>query len=145
MPAHSSTKNNTYAATIWQQGTTAIGAVGTFLLPEFAKSPAHWRATYLPKDVRGADDLGGNALVATKGASDADLAAEFLTFMASTDSISAFCAASFELPTLQGLVGKDLGWDLPKGVMPVFVDQATTITPSDVAQLSWLANPLSRR
>lgn len=47
-----------------------------------------------------------------------------------------FCAASLELPTLQNLVGRDLGWKVRKGLMPVFVDQATTITASDVAQLT---------
>jgi multiple sugar transport system substrate-binding protein len=135
VPANSSTKSNTYADTTWLAGTTAMVSAGNFLLPEFTDAKFDWGVTYLPKDQRGADDLGGNALVATKGG-NTELATEFLKYMVSDDAMSTFCGEALELPTLQSLVGKDLGWDAPKGVMPFFVDQATTITAADVAQLS---------
>jgi len=110
-------------------------SAGNFLLPEFTGAKFDWGVTYLPKDQRGADDLGGNALVATKGG-NTELATEFLKYMVSDDAMSTFCGEALELPTLTSLVGKDLKWDAPKGVMPVFVDQATTITAGDVAQLT---------
>ena len=135
VPANSSTKSNTYADTTWLAGTTAMVSAGNFLLPEFTGAKFDWGVTYLPKDKRGADDLGGNALVATKG-DNAELATEFLKYMVSDEAMSAFCGEALELPTLTSLVGKDLGWDAPDGVMPVFVDQVTTITADDVAQLS---------
>ncbi|GAA2749505.1 ABC transporter substrate-binding protein [Amnibacterium kyonggiense] len=135
VPQNSSTKSNTYADTTWLAGTTAMVSAGNFLLPEFTGAKFDWGVTYLPKDVRGADDLGGNALVATKGG-DEELATEFLKYMVTDDAMSTFCGEALELPTLTSLVGKDLGWDAPKGVMPVFVDQATTITAADVAQLT---------
>jgi multiple sugar transport system substrate-binding protein len=50
--------------------------------------------------------------------------------------MSTFCGTALELPTLQSLVGKDLGWKVQEGAMPVFVNQATTITADDVKQLS---------
>jgi multiple sugar transport system substrate-binding protein len=135
VPQNSSTKSNTYADTTWLAGTTAMVSAGNFLLPEFTSAKFDWGVTYLPKDQRGADDLGGNALVATKDG-NTELATEFLKYMVSDDAMSVFCGKALELPTLQSLVGKDLAWDAPKGVMPVFVDQATTITAADVAQLT---------
>ncbi|MGT2425193.1 ABC transporter substrate-binding protein [Amnibacterium kyonggiense] len=135
VPQNSSTKSNTYADTTWVAGTTAMVSAGNFLLPEFSGAKFDWGVTYLPKDVRGADDLGGNALVATK-AGDTELATKFLQYMVTDEAMSTFCGEALELPTLTSLVGKDLGWDAPKGVMPVFVDQATTITAGDVAQLT---------
>lgn len=136
VPANSSVKSNSYADTTWLAGTTALVSAGNFLLPEFAPAKFDWGVTYLPKDVRAADDLGGNALVATKTSKHPDLAAQFLSFMVTESAMTEFCAASLELPTLQNLVGRDLGWKVRKGLMPVFVDQATTITASDVAQLT---------
>jgi multiple sugar transport system substrate-binding protein len=136
VPTNSSVKSNAYADTTWLAGTTAMVSAGNFLLPEFADAKFDWGVTYLPKDRRAADDLGGNALVATAASEKKDLATEFLRFMVSDDAMRTFCAEALELPTLQGLVGEDLGWDAPDGVMPVFVDQATTITAADVAQLS---------
>lgn len=136
VPQNNSTKSNTYADTTWLAGTTAMVSAGTFLLPEFTGAKFDWGVTYLPKDVRGADDLGGNALVASAATKNKDLAAEFLRFMVSEKAMSTMCVTAFEQPTLKSLVGKDLGWDIKKGVMPVYLDQATTITPGDVAQIS---------
>lgn len=135
-PKNLSTKSPTYADTVWLAGTTAMVSAGNFLVPEFVPAKFEWGVTYLPKDVRGADDLGGNALVGTSTTKNKDLTAKFLKFMVSESAMSTFCGESLELPTLQGLVGRDLGWKAPKGVMPVFVDQATTITADDVSQLS---------
>ena len=136
VPTNSSVKSNAYSDTTWLAGTTAMVSAGNFLLPSFADAKFDWGVTYLPKDERGADDLGGNALVATKDGDNTELATEFLKFMVSDDAMSTFCGEALELPTLQGLVGKDLGWDVPDGIMPVFVDQATTITAADVSQLA---------
>ncbi|MFD1720072.1 ABC transporter substrate-binding protein [Amnibacterium endophyticum] len=136
VPANSSVKSNAYADTTWLAGTTAMVSAGNFLLPEFTDAKFDWGVTYLPKDQRAADDLGGNALVATADSKNTELATKFLKFMVSDDAMRTFCGGALELPTLQSLVGQDLGWDAPDGVMPVFVDQATTITPADVAQLT---------
>jgi multiple sugar transport system substrate-binding protein len=136
VPANSSTKSNAYADTTWLAGTTAMVSAGNFLLPEFVSAKFEWGVTYLPKDVRGADDLGGNALVGTASTKNKDLTAEFLKWMVSADAMSTFCGTALELPTLQSLVGKDLGWKVQEGAMPVFVNQATTITADDVKQLS---------
>lgn len=136
VPRNDSTKSNTYADTTWLAGTTAMVSAGTFLLPGFKAAKFDWGVTYLPRKERGATDLGGNALVAAASTSNKDLAAKFLKFMVSEKAMSAMCVTAFEQPTLRALIGRDLGWDIKKGVMPVFLDQATTITPGDVAQVT---------
>ena len=50
-----------------------------------------WTSVPMPRDERGATDLGGNALVATKDTQNPELAAEFLKFMVSADAMTAFC------------------------------------------------------
>lgn len=136
VPQNNSTKSNTYADTTWLAGSSAMVSAGTFLLPGFKAAKFDWGVTYLPRDVRAATDLGGNALVAPAGTKNKDLAATFLKFMVSEQAMSELCVTAFEQPTLKSLVGKDLGWDIQKGVMPVYLDQATTITPGDVAQVT---------
>ena len=137
VPPTSSVKSSTYADSLFSEGTAAMGFLGSFLVPDMANlAKFDWTAIPMPKDARGATDLGGNALVATKGTKNPKLAAEFLKFMVQADSMSTFCAATNELPTRTDLGGDKVKYDIRPDVMPVFVDQATTIQPSDVKQLT---------
>ncbi len=137
VPANSSVKSSTYASDSFYSETAAMLFAGNFLLPDVdSLAEFEWGATYMPRDARGASDLGGNALVATASTEKADLAAEFLAFMVSEDQMRNFCAATTELPTLQSLVGTDIEFATRPDVMPIFVEQATTIQESDVAQLA---------
>ena len=84
---------------------------GNFLLPAFADTIGdrfEYAATYLPQDDRRASELGGNALVATKAATNPDLAAEFLVFLSAPDPMGDFCAAAVLLPTRASLLGQGL-------------------------------------
>lgn len=137
VPANSSVKSSTYASDSFYSETAAMLFAGNFLLPDVeGLADFEWGATYMPRNVRGASDLGGNALVATASTEKADLAAQFLAFMVSEEQMRDFCAATTELPTLQSLVGADIDFATRPDVMPIFVEQATTIQESDVAQLS---------
>ncbi|WP_431796319.1 ABC transporter substrate-binding protein [Microbacterium enclense] len=137
VPPASSTKATTYADSFFSEGSVAMAFIGSFLVPDMdSLNQFNWTSVPMPKDKRGATDLGGNALVATKDTANPELAAEFLKFMASKDAMSAFCAATNELPTRTDLSGADIPFAVRPDVMPVFVDQATTIEPSDVKQLT---------
>ncbi|MBG6182939.1 ABC-type glycerol-3-phosphate transport system substrate-binding protein [Arthrobacter sp. CAN_A214] len=131
-------KSSTYADSAFAAGTTALASVGDFVLPSLDETITdfEWGATYLPRDERGACDLGGNALVATKNARNPELAAEFLKFIVQPDQMSDFCARAMELPTLQFLVGTDLDYQTRPDIAGIFVDQATTLQPEDVQQLT---------
>jgi multiple sugar transport system substrate-binding protein len=137
VPPTSSTKGTVYAGNLFTEGTAAMAFAGSFLVPDQeALNEFEWTAIPMPKDVRGATDLGGNALVATKETNNPELAAEFLKFMVSADSMSLFCANTNELPTRTDLQGDAIEFKIRPDVMPVFVEQATTIQPSDVKQLT---------
>jgi len=137
VPPTSSVKSSGYADTVFAEQTAAMAFVGSFLVPDMDYfNEFEWTATFMPRDKRGATDLGGNALVATKDTANPDLAAKFLKFMVSEDSMETFCAQTMELPTLLSLADKDIAYTTRPDLMPIFVQQATTIEPSDVKQLT---------
>ena len=137
VPPTSSTKSSVYADTTFQEGTAAMVFAGSFLVPDMETlAKFNWTAIPMPRDERGATDLGGNALVATKDTKNPELAAKFLAFMVQADTMSAFCAATNELPTRTDLAGDAITFIVRPDVMPVFVEQASTIEPSDVTQLT---------
>ena len=137
VPPTSSTKATVYADNLFTEGTAAMAFAGSFLIPDQESlNKFEWTAIPMPRDERGATDLGGNALVSTKDAKNPKLAAKFLKFMVSADAMSAFCAATNELPTRLDLAGDAVTFDVRPDVMPVFVDQAATIEAGDVKQLT---------
>ncbi|GLI26482.1 hypothetical protein ARHIZOSPH14_07240 [Agromyces rhizosphaerae] len=137
VPPTSSTKATTYADSLFAEETTAMAFIGSFLVPDMDYfNEFEWTSVPMPRDVRGATELGGNALVATKDTANPDLAAAFLKYMVSADAMNAFCAATNELPTRTDLSGDAIEFAVRPDVMPVFVEQATTIEPQDVQQVT---------
>lgn len=137
VPPTSSVKSATYADALFTEQTTAMAFVGSFLVPDVDNlADFEWTATPMPVDERGATDLGGNALVATAETDNPDLATEFLSFMTEADNMAAFCAATNELPTRTDIDPASIDFAVRSDVMPVFVEQAATITPRDVQQLT---------
>ena len=137
VPPTSSPKATTYADSLFAEQTTAMAFIGSFLVPDMDYfNEFDWTSVPMPRDVRGATDLGGNALVATAGTDNPDLAAEFLKFMASPEAMTAFCAGTNELPTRVDIEPGSIEFAVRPDVMPVFVEQATVIEPDDVRQLT---------
>ncbi|HYO39281.1 MAG TPA: extracellular solute-binding protein [Nocardioidaceae bacterium] len=139
VPKNTSVKGATYPDAAFISGQVAMAFAGNFLLPGIAdgiKNKFDWQVTYQPRDVRASSDLGGNALVATKDSKSADLAAEFLTFMVAPENMRLFCEKSLELPTRQSLVSEKLDFAVRPDLMPVYVDQSTSLTADDVAQVT---------
>lgn len=139
VPASTSTKGAGFPDTIFASGDLAMIFAGNFLLPSLEDTIAgrfEYAATYQPVDVRGASELGGNALVVSRDAVNPELAAEFLSFMAGRDQMAAFCAEAVLLPTRQSLVEEGLDFAVRPDLMPVYLGQATTFTEEDIAQVT---------
>jgi multiple sugar transport system substrate-binding protein len=137
VPPTSSVKSSGYADSVFAEQTAAMAFVGSFLVPDMEYfNEFEWTATFMPVEERGATDLGGNALVATAGTENPELAAEFLKFMVQEDSMETFCAQTMELPTLVSLGDKEIAYTTRPDLMPIFVQQAATIEPQDVKQLT---------
>jgi multiple sugar transport system substrate-binding protein len=139
VPKNTSVKGATYPDAAFISGEVAMAFAGNFLLPgiqDGIKKKFDYKVTYQPRDKRASSDLGGNALVATKDSKNHDLAAEFLSFMVSPKNMRLFCEKSLELPTRQSLVDEKLDFAVRSDLMPVYVDQTTTLTADDVAQVT---------
>jgi multiple sugar transport system substrate-binding protein len=137
VPPTSSVKGATYADAFFTEESVAMAFAGSFVVPDIDNlADFEWTALPMPVQDRGATDLGGNALVATSASDQPELAAQFLKFMVDADNMTTFCAATNELPTRVDIDPASIDFAVRPDVMPVFVEQAATIEPSDVAQLT---------
>ncbi|GAA5108422.1 hypothetical protein GCM10023339_07390 [Alloalcanivorax gelatiniphagus] len=139
VPESTSTKAATYPDALFTSGKLGMLYAGNFLLPAFAETIAdrfEYAVTYLPRDVRRASELGGNALVASRTASNPDLAADFLAFMGEAEQMLDFCAASVLLPTRTSLLDRRIDFAVAADLMPVYTDQVGTIEDRDVADVT---------
>ena len=139
VPQTTSTKAATFPDALFTSGKLAMLFAGNFLLPSFEDTIAdrfEYAVTYLPRDARRASELGGNALVATRDATNPELTAEFLAFMAAPAQMKDFCEAAVLLPTRSSLLGGRLDFAVAADLMPTYADQVTTIESRDVADVT---------
>jgi len=136
---NTSVKSTTYPDAAFIAGTVAMAFAGDFLLPgieDGVKGKFEYGAMPMPKDVAAASDLGGNAIVAAKNGGNTEAAARFLEFLVSEEQQRTFCEATGELPTLKSLTSADLDFQVRPELMKTFTEQATTITPEQVKQVT---------
>ena len=108
---------------------------GDFNLPALTAATTDFAfgATFLPRDAAAATDLGGNAVVVPASSLRTRDAARFAAFLVERENMRAFCELTTVLPTRTDLDAADLAYAVRPDLMPVFVQQATTIPPSLVA------------
>ncbi|HEY6582012.1 MAG TPA: sugar ABC transporter substrate-binding protein [Rubrobacter sp.] len=130
-PDNTSLKGS-YVDLIFPAQTIAMISAGSFLVPTLEADITRFEygTTYLPQDVGMSTDLGGNAVVATQQTEKPELAAKFLEFLVNQKNMKRFCEATNLLPTRNDLVEQKLDYEIRPDIMPVFVDQSTTITPA---------------
>jgi multiple sugar transport system substrate-binding protein len=139
VPANNTVKTTVYSDNFFLNETVPMTFIGDFLVPEIADKTngyqgGEWGTTFMPQDVAAASDLGGNAIVAWKGAKNPDLAAAFMKFLVSEDSMKLFCELATELPTLTSLANEKLDYPTRPDSLAVFARQATTITDTVVKE-----------
>lgn len=136
---NTSVKSATYPDAAFAGGTVAMAFAGDFLVPfidDSVKKKFEYGSMPMPKDVTAASDLGGNAIVAAKDGKNSEAAAKFLEFLVSEEQQQTYCEATGELPTLKSLTTADLKFQTRPDLMKTFVEQATTITPEQVKQVT---------
>lgn len=137
---NASVNSSTFPADAFIAGSVAMAFAGEFLLPlvdaGVKKKKFAYGAMPQPRDEVAATDLGGNALVAAKDGQHPEEAAKFLEFCVREQQMRSFCETTGELPTLKSLASADLGYAVRPDLMPIFAQQATTLTPEQVRQVT---------
>lgn len=136
---NTSVKSTTYPDAAFISGTVAMAFCGDFLIPgveDGVKGKFEYGSMPMPKDVNAASDLGGNAIVAAKDGKNTEAASRFLEFLVGEEQQRTFCESTGELPTLKSLTTTDLDFQVRPELMKTFVEQATTITPEQVKQVT---------
>jgi multiple sugar transport system substrate-binding protein len=123
------------ASDLFVNQTVAMVFAGDFLLQEIDGAGFDYQATFLPRDVNASADLGGNALVAVEASSKKAAALDFLAFCAGAEQMGTFCAAATVLPTRTDVDPATLDYAVRPDLMPLFVEQATTIREQLVQQV----------
>ena len=123
------------ASDLFVNQTVAMVFAGDFLLSEIEGAGFEYQATFLPRDVNASADLGGNALVAVEASEKKDEALKFLDFCAQAQQMGDFCAAATVLPTRTDVDPAGLDYTVRPDLMPLFVEQATTIREPLVQQV----------
>lgn len=139
VPPTASTKGS-YVDELFTTGTIAMVFAGDFLLPAIepamAEQGRRYGATLLPRAEQASADLGGNAVVATATSVNAEAAADFLTFLSGDETQARFCQDAVVLPTRTAVIDRGLTYAVRPDLMELFVQQATTITPELVEQVT---------
>jgi len=136
---NTSVKSTTYPDTAFISGTVAMAFAGDFLIP-FIDTNVGKKFEYgsmpMPRDKTAASDLGGNAIVAARDGKHTAAATKFLQFLVSEEQMRRYCEATGQLPTLTSLTESKLDFKIRPDLMDVFVEQATTLTPEQVRQVT---------
>jgi multiple sugar transport system substrate-binding protein len=133
-------KRPTYPDEIFPTQKISMIQAGDFLIPSLdaaVKDKFEWGATYLPRDVAAATDLGGNAIVVTEQSENKEVAAEFAKFLVTKENMQLFCEQTGVLPVRNDLADAKLNFATRNDLMPVFQQQATTL-PEKLVKTSTL-------
>ncbi len=136
---NTSVKSSTYPDTEFIAGSAAMVFAGDFLIPgidDGVGKKFEYASMVQPRDKAAATDLGGNAIVAAKDGKNTAAAAKFLEFCVREDQQKTFCQATGQLPTLKSLTQSKLDFQIRPDLMETFVQQATTLTPDQVKQVT---------
>ncbi|HEY0239762.1 MAG TPA: sugar ABC transporter substrate-binding protein [Friedmanniella sp.] len=136
---NTSVKSTTYPDSAFISGTVAMAFAGSFLVPAIntgVKKKFEYGAMPQPRDTAASTDLGGNAVVAPKDGKNTAAAAKFLAYLVSEDAQRTYCQATNELPTLKSLTSSSLDFAIRPDLMAPFVQQAKTLAPDQVKQVT---------
>jgi len=137
VPPNNTIKSSTYASDAWYAQATAMVWSGAFAIPDATNTlDFEWGATFAPRNVRSGGDFGGNALVATAGTANPELAAAFLDFVTNEAQMLDFCQSSSLLPTRRDLTESGIAFRVRPELAPIFLGQASTVRAEDSSQVA---------
>ena len=137
VPPNNTIKSSTFASDTWYSQTSAMVWSGAFAIPDATNTlDFEWGATFAPRGRRGGGDFGGNALVATAGTTNPELAAAFLDFVTGDTQMRDFCETASLLPTRKDLSELGIDFDVRPELASIFLGQASTVRAEDSSQVA---------
>ena len=134
VPPSTSIKSTEPIENLFSNGTIAMMLQGDWLIPYLEDNmEADWDVTYMIRDEEMASDMGGNVVGVTKDSDNAELAAEFVKFIASEEQMAQFCIDAQFIPVRKALVEQGLDYTMRPEQMQVFVEQSATV-PTEMAR-----------
>ena len=131
VPKNTSIKSTEVTQNLFANGTISMLLNGEWQIP-FILSQAKfdWGVTYMPRDVNMGSDFGGTCVCVTRDARNKEVATDFAKFLVDGDNMRDFITAAQFLPARRSLAAGKLDFPMRPDVMPTFVEQAQTVSPS---------------
>ena len=129
VPANTSVKSQERPQALFANGTLGMYIGGDWQMPFLAQNAKdiNWAATYMPRDVAMASDLGGSCTAIHRDTKNPEAAVEFLKFLSSEAVQRDFTLDGDFLPVRTSLMRQPLGYRTHPDARKVFLDQATTV------------------
>ena len=128
VPPNTAIKSTEPTQNLFANGTIGLLLGGNWQIPFLSKTmKAEWGATYMPRDVAMASDLGGNCIAMSRDCKNPEAGADLLKFMTDEANMREFVLAAQFLPVRKSLMAQSLPYALRPDAMKVYVEQATTI------------------
>lgn len=117
--------------------TVGMAFTGAFLLPnDISNAKFDWGVTFHPQDVLGTSDTGASPIVGAAQTKNPEAVADFLKFLGSRWAMTQFCRLTNQSPVRNDLDAADIEWAYVPDKMGVFVEQAKTLTPFQIQQVT---------
>lgn len=141
IPKSNTIKGSTTAAVenTFTTGQVGLMIFGDWIMGDIAKAlkQSQWGATYMPRDVSAASDLGGNLLSVSKSSKNPGVAADFIQYICNEENMKDFCQTDLFLPVRTTLSSNKLEFSSQQKQMSLFTEQATTV-PASMAKVETL-------
>lgn len=110
---------------LFVNGLAAMLIHGNYIMPYLAANmdEGSWGVTYLPCSTGQGNDFGGTGLAITRDSQNPDVAADFLMFATSPESLAAYAATTQFLPTRQSVIDGGVEWAAQADEMNFFANE----------------------
>ncbi len=131
VPPNTAVKSNEQPQALFANGTLGMYIGGDWQMPYLDQnSPdVRWNATYMPRDVAMASDLGGSCTAVWRETRNPEAVMDFLKFLTSETVQRDFTLDGQFLPVRSALIDGKLAYASRRDARKVFLEQATTVPP----------------
>jgi multiple sugar transport system substrate-binding protein len=141
VPPGNSMRGQEVPENLFANGLSAMLIHGNYVMPYLVANmeEGSWGVTYMPCSTGQGNDFGGTGLSVTKDSANPEIAADFVKFATSPESIAAFAGTTLFLPTRQSVIDEGVEWETLGEEMDFFATELLPQINPDMAKI--MANP----